>query len=232
MNVDAARELTNKRGRRHVTQPLPNGHKRKPSNDIFDSLAEGHTFSITPSPRIKLKYNTPKPFITHPHHMPLPKQFASLSDYLNSYIQLDDNEDTTLEKAESRARHEASIRDRITLARNRGWLTDDSTPSPPKRQSEPHTAQGRHDIMLKHVLNFAGLMAQERKGNMSRAKRIAQMIQAHFKRLEGTDEKEIKAEEKRIRRLAKQTAQEVRKKWKLAEKVIVLTIVLGLTLGC
>ena len=221
-NVEPTPESINKRTRRNSAQPLPNlpnGHKRKQSGDKIPSLADGQNFTLTP-PRIKLKYRPPEPLITHPHHIPLPKQFPSLSDYLNSYIQLDDHEDTTLEKAEARAQNEASIRDRIVAARARGWLTDDSTPSAAKKQPEPATPQSRHDIMLKHIVNFSGLLAQERRSNISRAKRIAQMVQAHFKRLEGTDEKELKAEEKRIRRLAKQTAQEVRKKWKLAEKVV------------
>lgn len=195
--------------------------KRKVSNDkAFAALADGQDFSsTTKSPRFKVKYRVPEPLITHPLHLPLPKQFDSLNAYLDSFIQLDDNEDTTIEKAEAKALHEASIRDRITLARQRGWLEDYVNPAATRKQSEPPTAQTRHDVMLKHVVNFSGLMAQERRGNISRAKKIALMVQQHFKKLEGTDEKELKAEEKRIRRLAKTTAQEVRKKWKLAEKV-------------
>ena len=182
-------------------------------------LVEAQDFS-NPSPRIKLKYRVPEPLITHHLHLPLPKQFDSLKGYLDSFIQLDDNEDTTLEKAEAKALHEAAIQDRIAVAKARGWLVGDSaSPGAPRRQTEPSAAQTRHDFMLKHVLNFSSLMAQERRGNISRAKKIAQMITQHFKKLDGTDEKEIKAEEKRIRRLAKQTGQEVRKKWKLAEKV-------------
>lgn len=92
-------------------------------------------------------------------------------------------------------------------------------PAIPKKQVEPTVAPTRHDIMIKHVLNFSGLMAQERRSNISRAKKIAQMVMQHFRKLEGVDEKEIKAEEKRIRRLAKWTGNEVRKKWRLAEKV-------------
>jgi len=216
-----------KRGRRSLVQPLPNGdvktHKRKASIDKqFSALAYGHDFQAfnTRSPRIKLKFKTPEPLITHPLHIPRPKDFNSLSAYLDSFISLDDNEDITLEKAQSRAAHEATILDRIALARKKGWLTDDPQhPSAPKRQQEPAKGGSRHEVLLKHVLNFSGLMQAERRGNVSRAKKIAGMVQAHFKRLEGTDEKELKAEEKRIRRLAKVTGQEVRKKWKLAEKV-------------
>jgi helicase SWR1 len=196
-------------------------HRKTSSrDDTLPHLSDEHDFSTTKCPRFKLKYRVPEPLITHPLHLPPPKQFNSLGDYLNSFIQLDDHEDITLEKAETKAVQEAAIRDRIAVARARGWLAGDShNPAAPRRQLEPQTIQTGHDTMLKHILNFSSLMAQERRSNISRAKKIAQMITQHFKKLEGTDEKEIKAEEKRIRRLAKQTAQEVRKKWKLAERV-------------
>ena len=215
-----------KRGRHSLDQPIQNGivsklHKRKASIDkVFPHLTDSYDITTTKSPRFKLKYRVPEPLITHPLHLALPKQFNSLDEYLASFIQLDDYEDTTLEKAEAKALHEAAIRDRIATAKARGWLAGDSvSPATPRKQPEPQNVPTRHDIMLKHVLNFSSLMAQERRSNMSRAKKISLMITQHFKKLEGTDEKEIKAEEKRIRRLAKQTAQEVRKKWKLAERV-------------
>src|ERR1700694_5875456 len=75
-------------------QPAQNGasakaQKRK-SDKAFAALADGHDFVATRSPRIKLKYTVPEPFITHPLHIPQPKQYNSLDAYLNSYIQLDD----------------------------------------------------------------------------------------------------------------------------------------------
>jgi len=124
--------------------------KRKVSNDkAFAALADGQDFSsTTKSPRFKVKYRVPEPLITHPLHLPLPKQFDSLNAYLDSFIQLDDNEDTTIEKAEAKALHEASIRDRITLARQRGWLEDYVNPAATRKQSEPPTAQTRHDVSM------------------------------------------------------------------------------------
>lgn len=225
---DTSSHVQPKRGRHSLVQSLPNGaasrmHKRKASSeDTVTYLTDGLD-PLNRTPRIRLKYRPPQPLITHPLHIPLQKNFSSLSEYLDSFILLEDHEDITLEKAETKAQQEAAIRDRITHARARGWLDDDSLhPSAPRKQPEPQYPQTRHDILLKHVLNFASLMAQERRSNISRAKKIAQMITQHFKKLEGTDEKELKAEEKRIRRLAKQTAQEVRKKWRLAEKVNIL----------
>ena len=220
-----------KRTRNNLIQPVQKAaaskaHKRTVSNEKrFASLTDGFDLP-TSTPRIKLKYRIPEPLITHPLHIPPPKQFNSLNEYLDSFILLDDHEDTTFEKAEAKARQEAAIRDRIANARAKGWLADDSVnPAASRKQPEPQNPPSRHDIMLKHVLNFSSLMAQERRSNISRAKRIAQMITQHFKKLEGTDEKEIKAEEKRIRRLAKQIAQEVRKKWKLAERVCSITVI-------
>lgn len=230
--VDFPSSIPPKRGRRSLDQPMQNGvvskfHKRKASIEkAFPHLTDGYDFTTAKSPRFKLKYRVPEPLITHPLHLPLSKQFNSLDEYLNSFIQLDDHEDTTFEKAEAKALHEAAIRDRIAAARARGWLAGDSvSPAAPKKQPEPQNVPTRHDIMLKHALNFSSLMAQERRSNISRAKKISLMITQHFKKLEGTDEKEIRAEEKRIRRLAKQTAQEVRKKWKLAERVTSISIV-------
>ena len=196
---------------------MQNGvHKHRLSSQVVNDEIDLATFR---SPRFKLKYRMPEPLITHRFHFPLEKQFSSLNDYLDSFIQLEDHEDTTLEKAEAKALHEASIRYRIAVAKAKGWLTGESSPNAPRKQPEPSPVQTRHDIMLKHVVNFSTLMGQERRSNISRAKRIALMVAQHFKKLDGTDEKEIKAEERRIRRLAKQTAQEVRKKWKLAERV-------------
>jgi HSA len=207
-----------KRGRKSLDQPVQNGvHKRRRSSEVMHDEIDLSKFR---TPRFKLKFRLPEPLITHRFHYPLEKQFNSLNDYLESYIQLDDHEDTTLEKAEAKALHEASIRDRISAAKAKGWLTGEASPNAPRKQSEPAAIPTRHDIMLKHIVNFSTLMGQERRSNISRAKRIALMVAQHFKKLDGTDEKEIKAEERRIRRLAKHTAQEVRKKWKLAERVI------------
>jgi helicase SWR1 len=210
-----------KRGRKSFDQPVQNGlHKRRTSSEVaLHHLNDGIDVATFRSLRFKLKYRMPEPLITHRFHLPLDKQYGSLNDYLDSFIQLEDHEDTTIEKAEAKALHEASIRDRIAAAKAKGWLTGESSPNAPRKQPEPPAVQTRHDIMLKHVINFSTLMGQERRSNISRAKRIALMVSQHFKKLDGTDEKEIKAEERRIRRLAKQTAQEVRKKWKLAEKV-------------
>ena len=207
-----------KRGRKSFDQPVQNGvHKRRRSSEVVQDEVDLSKFR---SPRFKLKFRLPEPLITHRFHLPLEKQFNTLNEYLDSYIQLDDHEDTTLEKAEIKALHEASIRDRIAVAKAKGWLAGEASPNAPRKQSEPAPNPTRHDVMLKHVVNFSTLMGQERRSNISRAKRIALMIAQHFKKLDGTDEKEIRAEERRIRRLAKQTAQEVRKKWKLAERVI------------
>ena len=216
-----------KRVRRGLVQPVVNGHTtkshpRKAADEKIVQLSNTYNISTSRSPRIKVKYKAPEPLITHPLHIPPPKSFPSLTDYLDSFVTLDDNEDLTLEKAEAKAIQEAAIRDRIAAAKARGWLASDSnSPNVPRKQTEPSTIQTRHDIMLKHVLNFSGLMAQERRSNLSRAKKIAQMVSQHFRKLEGTDEKELKEQERKIRRLAKWTAQEVRKKWKLAEKVLI-----------
>ncbi|KAF5095267.1 hypothetical protein D0Z03_001875 [Geotrichum reessii] len=63
-------------------------------------------------------------------------------------------------------------------------------------------------------------MADERRSHLSRSKKIAGMVDLYFKRLSGAEEKERKRETQRIKQLARKTALEVMKRWKLAEKVV------------
>src|SRR5262249_38827450 len=120
-----------KKGRKTLLEQIENGvptkwHRRTVSHDSIASLMdeENRLPITTRSPRIKLKFRIPDPLITHHSHIPPVKQFNSLNEYLDSYIQLDDHEDTTLEKAQLRAIHEANIYHRIEAAKAKGWLTD------------------------------------------------------------------------------------------------------------
>ena len=61
-------------------------------------------------------------------------------------------------------------------------------------------------------------MADERRAHLSRSKKIAGMIDLYFKRLSGAEEKERKRETQRIKQLARKTALEVMKRWKLARR--------------
>lgn len=76
------------------------------------------------------------------------------------------------------------------------------------------------DHLVTQAVFFSKLMSDERKAHTSKSKKMSTMIDMYFKRLSGAEEKGRKLEEKRIKQLARKTAYEVLKKWKIAEKVV------------
>lgn len=135
-----------------------------------------------------------------------------------------ENDDVSEEVFEGRIEEEVKLRKRIDDARSEGKLLDQSQPSgwsayTLKRPFEPPRTLAHRDYFLSQALHYSKLAAEERRNHIVKSKKIAAMIQLHFKRLSGADEKERKLQEKRIRQIAKRTAQEVKRKWRLAEKV-------------
>ncbi|KAG4305210.1 hypothetical protein PORY_001380 [Pneumocystis oryctolagi] len=168
-------------------------------------------------PTLKIKINIPSPIITHPFHVLLVKKYNSLADYMSSFLILN-NEEISLDKAHMLARIEANLLNKIELAKSNGSLS--KLPSLIKKSIEPIRAPDHLDHLISHAVYFSKLVANERRTNISRAKKISGMIISYFKKLFGADEKERKEEEKRIKQLAKRTSLEVKKKWKLVEKEI------------
>ena len=159
------------------------------------------------------------PIITHPSH--LIKQAGSLDSYLNSFVSLD--EDMSPETRDKVIDDRVDLIKRINNARARNphlFESHDllrSTPAP----QQPIVAKPTYqDHLVSQAVYFSRLISEERRQHVSRAKRISTMIDLYFKRLSGQEEKDKKLEEKRIRQLARKTANDVLKKWKLAEKVV------------
>ncbi|ODQ68247.1 hypothetical protein NADFUDRAFT_20676 [Nadsonia fulvescens var. elongata DSM 6958] len=175
-------------------------------------------------PKVKLNYKLPPPTITHPSHVAHPEFNNSLDDYLSSYVTLDD--DMTKEELEVYIKSQVELRQQIEQARLDGVLFDVNgevggiNASKLKPYHDAERPITHHDHLVSHAIFFAKLMSEERKAHVSKAKKVATMIDLHSKRLKGADEKERKFEEKRIRQVARKTGQEVMKKWKLAEKVV------------
>ncbi|ORY75775.1 SNF2 family N-terminal domain-domain-containing protein [Protomyces lactucae-debilis] len=178
----------------------PRGRPRKETLvKSEEALATTSTANVQPSPGIKrfrLKVNPviAGPLITHPFHMPLPPKYASLDAYLASFISLD--EDVTPEVAQQKRADMTQLRQQPVV--------------PPSHQ----------DILSNQACYFAKLMQDERRRNLSNARKIAGMVQQHFKRISGADERLEKDLLKLQRGLAKKTASEVRRKWRLAGKEV------------
>ncbi|SNX86697.1 related to SWR1 - DEAH-box protein, putative RNA helicase [Melanopsichium pennsylvanicum] len=80
--------------------------------------------------------------------------------------------------------------------------------------------KSHHDHLLETIASSYTQMRQYAKLKQQGSRKVARMVAQHWERQLGTSEREKKAEEKRIRALAKWTLREVLKQWRLAVNVI------------
>lgn len=168
-------------------------------------------------PTLRIKVKVPSPIITHPFHVLLMKKYESLDDYMSSFLILN-NEEIPVNIAPSLAKIEAELLNKIEKAKLKGSLCKSPTLII-KKSTEPVRTLDHLDHLISHAIYFSKLVANERRTNISRARKISGMIMSYFRRLSGADEKEKKEAEKKIKQLAKRTSLEVKKKWRLIEKV-------------
>ncbi|QSL65743.1 hypothetical protein MERGE_000021 [Pneumocystis wakefieldiae] len=169
-------------------------------------------------PTLRIKVKVPSPIITHPFHVLLMKKYESLDDYMSSFLILN-NEEIPVNIAPSLAKIEAELLNKIEKAKLKGSLCKSPTLII-KKSTEPVRTLDHLDHLISHAIYFSKLVANERRTNISRARKISGMIMSYFRRLSGADEKEKKEAEKKIKQLAKRTSLEVKKKWRLIEKEV------------
>ncbi|KAJ1021669.1 hypothetical protein NDA16_003805 [Ustilago loliicola] len=80
--------------------------------------------------------------------------------------------------------------------------------------------KSHHDHLLEAVAGSYSQMRQFARYKQQNARKVARMVAQHWERQLGTSEREKKAEERRIRALAKWTLREVLKQWRLAVNVV------------
>ncbi|OLL25871.1 Helicase swr1 [Neolecta irregularis DAH-3] len=188
------------------TLPGPDLHEEPPSENFV-------------RPRIKVLFTLSKPIITHPVQVPEAKKFATLNDFLESYIALDD--DLSPEEAQSRVEKEAHTHIRIRIAKSKGWLSEDRLDiSVLKKEPEIPREPDLYDNLVSQATMAGKVYLHNRKFGISQCRKISNTVTNHFKRLEGADEKEKKELERRMKQLARRTAFEVRRKWKLVDKEV------------
>ncbi|KAK9448209.1 SNF2 family N-terminal domain-containing protein [Limtongia smithiae] len=206
-----------------VELSAPSGKPDAENGDEDDEEIDGDTASLDVLPRIKIVYKVPAPIVAQPAHIPAEHKFPSLEDYLTSFRSLDD--DVTEDAFEQHITEEVELRARISEAVESGEISLDSSAqdmqlSQLRKPFEPPRGHAHWDYVLSQGMYLSKLAADERRNHTSKAKRVAAMVQTHFKRLSGADEKERKLEERRLRQLAKRMALEVKRKWRLAEKAV------------
>lgn len=76
-----------------------------------------------------------------------------------------------------------------------------------------------HDYFLSHGMAFSRIHLQMRRQHQLRTKKIAQMIEQHFKKKKGEKERLAKEKEQNLKRISKMAVQAVKKRWIQASKV-------------
>ncbi|KAG0329373.1 swr1 complex component [Dissophora globulifera] len=142
-------------------------------------------------------------------------QFNNFEDYLNSFVYADD-EEITLEESDNRLKAHAELLDRIDTLKGEGRLVG----RPLKPFVDPEVPKLHYSWLMEHIMTSSRLIKEEGRLQMARARKVSKMINRHFEQLHGKSEREQRLEEKRIRKLAKLTAGEVKKKWHYVEGIV------------
>ncbi len=184
-----------------------------PSDDESDINLLSRDYSIVK--KIKINFKLPPPAITHPNHIPK-KEYGSLDTYLSSFKSLD--EDYPIQEYNHYISDQVKLLQKINEAKKDGILSEDG----PKRKELPFIdsikSQTHQDHLITHAIHFSKLMSDERRFHMSQCRKISGMILAHFKKQMGAADRAKKENERRVRQLARNTVNHVKKRWQKAEK--------------
>jgi SNF2 family DNA or RNA helicase len=146
------------------------------------------------------------------------REYPTLEEYLASFVSMEENEDITVEQANDIIVNEANLRDRIDNVKAKGGLSK-SLQSALRRQVEPSKGESHHDMLMTQVVSTSKLFHNNSKYRKASAKKVAKAVERYWESLRTQDERLVKEEARRLQRLAKWTGQEVKKKWKVVERV-------------
>jgi len=141
-------------------------------------------------------------------------QFPSFEAYLESFVTLDD-EDITPAEEEARLPNEIDVDYRIWVLKNQGKLQPI-----PKPASEPPRQKVHWDFILDGVVAKSKRINKSTDERLRKTHQISRAILGHFNKLAMKEPNAIKAEEKRIKKLAKSTASLVKQRWREISKFI------------
>ncbi|CDO96353.1 unnamed protein product [Kluyveromyces dobzhanskii CBS 2104] len=183
--------------------------------------------------RVKLHVNPPLQTVTNPLHV-LDPEFNDVHSFLESYKSLD--EDVNLEEYDAYIKEQQKVAKLIRTGFNRGAIRyDPETDSlqsltlkdvmPPANLVEPislyYKEQSKHTFQ-DHLINQGIVLSKSfqdsRRLRIAKTRRVAQIVESHFKHIAGAEERKLKEDEKRKKNLARSAMQAVKKRWTMAEK--------------
>jgi len=160
----------------------------------------------------------------------VPKHDGDLNAILDSYVHLEDTGPAPdIKTLELKAATEAFYRNRVNYLQHQGRLLrlldeDETIPSTAKISAKAPTLLPRktdyQDSLLAHMVQVRNAMLNEARLKPIICKKIARMIQAYWDHIEGKDDRERLAEEKKRKLQMKELIKSLRRRWALAVKVV------------
>ncbi|CAB4384690.1 unnamed protein product [Rhizophagus irregularis] len=141
-------------------------------------------------------------------------QFPSFEAYLESFVTLDD-EDITPAEEEAKLQSEIDVDYRIWVLKNQGKLQPI-----PKPVTEPPRQKTHWDYILDGVIAKSKRINKSSDERLKKTHQISRAILGHFNKLAMKEPNAIKAEEKRIKKLAKTTGNLIKQRWREISKFI------------
>ncbi|KAG7754590.1 hypothetical protein KL911_002029 [Ogataea haglerorum] len=196
--------------------------------------------------RLRLKVNVRPQLVTHPSHVTSPK-FGSLEEFLSSYRSTieEPSRDLSNEEYQEYLNAQYELINKIREGLDSKLLTLDFNENvfrafpqgsreptmikknaqyslnhykPPTEPFRSRNELTHYDHLLAQGIRSSKLIHDLRASRISRCRRIAGMIESHFKKLSQEQERKEREFEKKIAKLARDTAKEVKKKWLVAVK--------------
>lgn len=185
-------------------------------------------------PKVHLYVNPPRQTVTNPENITKPK-YNSVDEYLKTFKLLD--EDMTLEEYDSFIKEQRKQAALIRKGLRNGVLrydpesnslqpvTTKETRMSQSNKPDPITffykEQNKHtfdEFLVNQGIHMSKLFRNNTKARISRARKVSQMIEQHFKHIASADDRKLKEEEKQRRFIGRTITQAVKRRWNIAEK--------------
>lgn len=183
-------------------------------------MTDDPSSSAPPLKRIKLVHRVPDPTYTHHDQLPSRKLAfpGKIPELLTSFYRLeDDDPDMTLDELQELAAEDGGHLAQDFRLRRDGRLHGPIQPV--KKQVMPSRPQDVWDEVIDQLPTEVKVVRDAAKVRVNGAKKVAKLVVAHWEKVAAADDKERKAEERRVLMLAKTTLKAVTNQWKDAVKV-------------
>lgn len=149
------------------------------------------------------------------------RQFPTLKAYLNSFVAADEGtEDITPEQRNIMIEKERHIRQRLYNLQQRGGFSTQLQSIANRRPQQPYQKSDlHHDSLIAHMQTASKLFHINAKYKQNAARKCAKAVERYWENIKTHDERIERDEQKRLKKLAKWTSQQVKKKWKIVERV-------------